>query len=386
MATSHHCAVCGTSLGDPVFSSPGPWSITSLCAVTPVPCVVHFCRSCGHLQTPPMPDIAAYYDTEYRILIDSEEEDQLYQVVDGRNVYRLDHQSETLLRKLSLPQGAAILDYGCAKGGTLRRALARRGDLQVHLFDVSEMYLPFWRGFVPEERWATYRPRESWAGRFDAVTSFFSLEHVAEPRLMMREVARLLKPGGIFYGIVPNAFTNTADFVVNDHVNHFSATSLRLLLESAGFGIVELDDQAHASAFVVVATSGAAPAATAPRADAVAAIGDEVARIADYWRGFGERVQAFEAAHAGRPAAVYGSGFYGTYLATCLRDASAVRCFVDQSPFRQGKTLFERPIVAPEAMPDGIGVVYVGLNPRRARGEIGKVPCWASRPLEYFFP
>lgn len=333
-----------------------------------------------------MADIATYYDTQYRILIDSAEEDQLYQVVDGRKIFRLDHQADTLLRKLSLPSSAAILDYGCAKGGTLKRALAKRGDLRVHLFDVSEMYLPFWRTFIDEEHWAVYQPKESWDGRFDVVTSFFSLEHVVEPRAMLGDVARMLKPGGTFYGIVPNTFANTADFVVSDHVNHFSATSLSVLLETSGFRVVDIDDRAHASAFVFVAIADGSNGMPPSRTQEVAAVGREVAGIADYWRTFAERVQAFEGAHTGRPAAVYGSGFYGTYLATCLMDAGAIRCFVDRSPFRQGKTLFDRPIIAPEDLPDVIATVYVGLNPRHARTEIGKVSCWSHRPLDCFYP
>jgi SAM-dependent methyltransferase len=385
-SVARDCAVCAHPLGGPVFTSPGSWSITSLCVVKPFPSAVYFCCVCGHLQTPPLADLASYYESEYRILIDSEEEDQLYQVVGDRQVFRLDHQAETLLRKLSLPPAAAILDYGCAKGGTLKRALAKRSDLQVHLFDVSEMYLPFWRSFVAEERWALYRPRDSWAGRFDAVTSFFSLEHVVEPRTVMAEIARLLKPGGVFYGIVPNVFTNTADFVVSDHVNHFSAASLATLLESSGFRVVEIDDQAHLSAFVFVARSGNSAVAPVARIQEVAAVGKEVAGIADYWRALAERVQAFERGHADCPAAVYGSGFYGTYLATCLQDAGAIRCFIDRSPFRQGRTLFDRPILAPESLPDDITTLYVGLNPMHARTEIGKVSCWSSRPLNCFYP
>lgn len=380
------CAVCGDALGRPVFSSPGNWSVTSLCAVTTTPSIVYFCRSCGHVQTPAMADIETYYDTEYKILIESEEEDQLYQLVDGHRIYRLDHQADTLLRKLNPPHGAAILDYGCAKGGTLKRVLARRKDLRIHLFDVSETYIPFWKSFIPQDHWSTYRPNEAWTGRFDAVTSFFALEHVAQPRQVMGEIARLLRPGGTFYGIVPNTFTNTADFVVSDHVHHYSAASLASLMEASGFRILEIDDQAHVSAFVVTALSTGTNQPRSADAAAIAATAADVARIASYWTGFSARARAFERDHAGRAAAVYGSGFYGTFLATCLADLSPIRCFIDQSPFRQGRTLLDRPIRPPEQLPPDVETVYVGLNPIRARDEIAKVAAWTSRRLEYFYP
>ncbi len=381
------CAVCGEPAGAPIYSSDGARSITSLCEIVATSTEVRFCQACGHVQTAEMPGIDAYYDTQYKILIESEEEDQLYAVENGRQVYRLDHQARTLLAKLSPPPGARLLDYGCAKGGTPRRLLAARGDLQVQLFDVSSMYLPFWRSFLAEGSWSTYRPRAEWRGTFDIVTSFFSLEHVARPRAMMTEIAALLKPGGIFYGIVPNTFANIADFVVADHVNHFSPASLALLLRSCGFTAIEIDEQAHASALVVTAAAGPATAAARPAPPGeIGQLKAEAERIAAYWRLFSSRVRGFELGHSGRQAAIYGSGFYGTFIASCLDQPQAIRCFLDQNPFRQGRSLLERPIIAPGALDEGIGVVYVGLNPKMARAEIAKVACWSGRALDYFMP
>jgi SAM-dependent methyltransferase len=381
------CVVCGGPAGEPVYASDRECSITSLCEVVPSPTVVRFCQACGHVQTTEMPGIEAYYDTQYKILIESEEEDQLYAMSNGQKVYRLDHQARTLLRKLTPSAAARILDYGSAKGGTLKRLLAERGDLRVHLFDVSAMYLPFWKAFLDEGRWATYRPPAAWRGTFDIITSFFSLEHVARPREMMAEIASLLKPGGTLYGIVPNTFTNIADFVVIDHVNHFSAASLAFLLRASGFGNIDIDEHAHTSAFVVTATAAVQQGTVAgiPRSE-IARLGSEVERIAAYWRNFSSCVREFEDGRTGRPAAIYGSGFYGTFIASCLSRPLDIRCFVDQNPFRQGRRLLDRPIIAPEALPEEIGTVYVGLNPVLARAEIAKVACWSGRRLDHFLP
>ncbi len=329
--------MCGAAAGDPIYSSGSGRSITSLCEIVATPTEVRFCTSCGHVQTAEMPGIDAYYDTQYKILIESEDEDQLYAVEDGRRIFRLDHQARTLLRKLSPRPGARLLDYGCAKGGTPKRLLAERGDLEVHLFDVSAMYLPFWRSFLADGRWATYRPRAEWRGTFDIITSFFSLEHVARPRAMMAEIAALLRPGGTFYGIVPDTFANIADFVVADHVNHFSAASLAFLLRSCGFTAIAIDPRAHASALVVTATAGPAGAAAEPAPGGeIAALAAEAGRIAAYWGSFSSRVREFERLHAGRPAAIYGSGFYGTFIAASLERPLGIRCFLDHNPFRAG--------------------------------------------------
>lgn len=42
------------------------------------------------------------------------------------------------------------------------------------------------------------------SGSFDAAVSFSVLEHIPEPRLIMREVARLLRPGGVSYHVIHN--------------------------------------------------------------------------------------------------------------------------------------------------------------------------------------
>ena len=122
------CNVCGSPLENPVYVSPQGLSITSLTEVRNGRTEVFFCTACGHLQTTPIEDLEDYYETQYRILIDSENEDQLYQVVDSRRIYRVPHQVETLLTKVDLAPRARVLDYGCAKGATARRlAEVRQG-------------------------------------------------------------------------------------------------------------------------------------------------------------------------------------------------------------------------------------------------------------------
>jgi SAM-dependent methyltransferase len=326
-----------------------------------------------------MPDLAAYYAHAYTILIDSEEEDQLYQVVGGRRVMRVEHQVRTLQAKLPLPPGARVLDFGCAKSATMKGLLAERPDLAVHLFDVSDMYVPFWERFLPPERWATHQLPEAWRGSFDAVTSFFAMEHVADPRAMARDLASLLKPGGRAYLIVPNTYVNTADFIVLDHVNHFGARSLQVVMAAAGFGDVEIDAEAHFGAWVVSATLAAPERAPEPLAL------DAARGLATYWAGIGDRVRRFEREAGGGPAAIYGSGFYGTFLATCLAAPERVACFLDQNPFRQGKRLMDRPILPPEALPRETEVVYVGLNPAVAEANIAQVAAFRDRPRRFCF-
>ena len=90
-------------------------------------------------------------------------------------------------------------------------------------------------------------PIEELDGEYDVVTVLSVLEHVNEPRGFLREVRRLLKPGGATYLIVPNVDSlatrvlheQAATFDGRNHLLYFSPRTLRDLLEREGFDVVE---------------------------------------------------------------------------------------------------------------------------------------------------
>ena len=371
------CCICDAPLAEPVYESPAPFSVTSLCQVLEGRTRAWHCKVCSHTQTASLPALERFYAEEYHILTASEEEDQLYEVRNGQKIFRTEHQVTTLLDKINLPPNAAVLDYGCGKAGTLK-ALVARAEVTPFVFDVGEQYRPFWAKFVRPEYQAVDCVPGEWAGKMDAVISFFALEHVADPRAFVAEVNQLLKTGGVFYFLVPNLFANTADLVVADHVNHFSESSVNRLLSDAGFTVREVDGSAHQSAWVVVAEKQSSGLGS-PRINSSASA---IREMAAYWRSFGDRVRAFEQQSEGE-AAIYGSGFYGTFIHANLAKPEAVTCFLDQNPHRQNQTLLGKPILAPEALPLTTQRLFVGLNPRVARDELAAV---GLPELEVFFP
>lgn len=379
------CNVCGTKLIEPIYTSTNNVSITSLCQVWPVSTTIFFCSCCGHVQTAEETNLADYYAENYKILLDSEEEDQIYEVCNGKSIYRTDHQVEAFFSLVTPPENARILDFGCAKSGTLRRIVERRSDIVPHLFDVSDMYLPFWGRFVKPENWAIFTTKNSWNSHFDLVTSFFSLEHAADAQGTVKKIASLLKPGGMLYAVVPNIFTNIADLIVVDHINHFTETSIRFVMQAAGLSILNIDSDLHTGAFVILAQNDGVKAAEKHQ-ELVPSIGPLVERMVAFWKSASGNVRAFELEQAlGKRAAIYGSGFYGTFIGTCIQNVSAIDCIIDQNPFLQGKRLFDKPVVSPDDLPPQVEVMYVGLNPVTARNTIGAVASWANSKLTFFY-
>jgi SAM-dependent methyltransferase len=382
------CNLCSNPLADKLYESGTARSLTSLCTVYDGPTQVYFCNGCGHVQSVEIDNIDEYYDSDYDILVESEEEDQIYEVLNGVNIYRTEHQVGTLLDKIELPPGTKILDYGCAKSSTMRALIGKNPGLRGYLFDVSDRYIPFWKKFLSEDRWATYAIPQTWDGQFDVVTSFFSLEHMARPQDALRQISRVLRTNGIFYGIIPNVFTNTADMIVVDHVNHFTRVSLNYLLRSNGFEVLELDGSSHRGALIFKARKEPSHpvAEDAPVPKEVREVFEEARRIAQFWKDIGTKVMDFERLiPAVERLAIYGAGFYGGFIASCLQNSERIVCIIDQNPFLHGKKRNGVLVVSPTDLPGEIDTILIGLNPRHAKKLIDDIQAFKARNLNYFF-
>ncbi len=382
------CNVCNSVLEKILYKSQSSKSLTSLCTVYEGTVLVYFCTQCGHLQSEEIENIDGYYDKDYDILISSEDEDQIYEVINGLNVYRTSHQVNTLVSKVPVYQNMKILDYGCAKSSTMRELLNLYKDVRPYLFDVSERYEPFWSKFLSRESWATFEIPISWENQFDVVTSFFSLEHMAKPQEALRNVYRVLKVGGIFYGIVPNVFTNSADMIVVDHINHFTPISLKYLMQNTGFHVIEIDEMAHKGALVFVAKKmdGSLFENSLPTLDEVMSVDKKAQKISNFWMEAGNNIRKVEKKiPANRKLAIYGAGFYGSFISAMIKTHDRVECIVDQNPFLQGKKQNGISIVSPKELPKEINTIWVGLNPSFAKKMIDDIAAFKNRNLSYYF-
>ncbi|MFK0273911.1 class I SAM-dependent methyltransferase [Ensifer sp. NPDC090286] len=372
------CRVCGTHIGAPSYEAPAP-ALTSGTTLLDVPTRVFVCGTCGHAQSDDIPDIQAFYDTEYRISLSSENHDQIFSVAaDGTITYRTDHQAALSLRLLDLPEGASILDYGAAKADTLRKMTAARKDLRPHVFEVSSDYAPAWQGWVPEAAQATYSVPEAWQGTFDAVMSHFVIEHVADPVGFLRTVRDLMRPGGIFLFSVPDVAGNPGDMAVADHLNHFSAASIEHALASAGFDVQTVDSTSFPGAFFVVARRSEAPIEKAAPSAETADAAKRARDICAFWNQAAETLKDGVERYAKRKVAIYGAGFYGSWIYCRIGKAVDVVAFLDRNENMKGATHFGIPVLSPEELPKEAEALFIGLNPLKARAAIAAQP-WLQR-------
>lgn len=147
------------------------------------------------------------------------------------------------LEALGFPPGR-LLDVGCSIGRLLDLARSRGyAVLGIELGERARRYAREHYGLpVLAERLEEARLQ---AGSFDVVTLIEVLEHLPDPRGMLREVRRILRPGGMALVGVPNAWSlgvmvlhARARTFNRNHLFHFNEETLGRLLAEEGFRVV----------------------------------------------------------------------------------------------------------------------------------------------------
>jgi len=207
------------------------------------------CRSCSliWLANPPSPEEMGYhYGADYDRAIAGAGEDP--------NHWR--GRRDTLLRYKS---GGTILDLGCSSGGFLTSLKSPAWKLYgIEMSDSVAMKAEAKCGaqvFVGDILDAPFGPSS-----FDAITCFHVFEHLYQPREVLAKVAEWLKPGGIFYTMMPNIDSAGAHIFgsywyaleLPRHLYHFSPASLGRLATAVGLEEVSLTT--HREVFIEAST------------------------------------------------------------------------------------------------------------------------------------
>jgi 2-polyprenyl-3-methyl-5-hydroxy-6-metoxy-1,4-benzoquinol methylase len=140
-----------------------------------------------------------------------------------------------------------ILDVGCATGDFLK--VARNRGWQVLGADPSAARSQVEAAGI-QLVGTNVQDVDVEEGTLDAITFWDVLEHVTDPAADLARARRLLKPGGVLALTVPDASNLLARVsgrrwfgfkTAGEHLQFFSATSLRIALQTAGVAIKALE-------------------------------------------------------------------------------------------------------------------------------------------------
>ncbi len=256
-----------------------------------------------------------------------------------------------LIRAYGL-EGKKFLEAGCGRGEFL--SVLKEFPVEVwgmeHRADLAELAaengLKVFRGFTETED--TVLP----GAPYDVFLSFNFLEHQPQPGVMLRCIRNNLTEKGMGLITVPSLeYILQYDGyyeLIHDHIAYYTFETLRNLLESCGFEVLEEEMVNRDTLSVIVRKTEEAacgkertPAAPVDVSGLIASrryIDEEVNGLVDRLRAQGKKL------------AVWGASHQGFTLTATTRLGDKVSYIIDSAPFKQGRfaPTSHLPIVAPD--------------------------------------
>lgn len=222
-----------------------------------------------------------------------------------------------ILSTLSLGDVKTVLDIGSGNGGGLR-------ELQTRFFGAV--------GYDPHSNVKDVL-KDRPMGKFDLITMFHVLEHVEDLREMLQFIKGGLTDNGRLLIQVPYALKWPFDFIIADHLWHFTMQSLKLLLQKNGFEVISINNDIIEKEITCIARGKwTAQEAIEPNYES-ANMFYAIQWLCDYERSLRRIIM---------PVAVYGAAPAAAWAASVLE--SMAEEHIDDNPKLIGTKLNGRPI------------------------------------------
>jgi 2-polyprenyl-3-methyl-5-hydroxy-6-metoxy-1,4-benzoquinol methylase len=203
-------------------------------------CVVR-CLRCGlvYLNPRPSPDrIGIYYPPNYQASM-------LNLLARGKTNF-IARLGFGMVRRRRTPssKGARLLDVGCSNGAYLAAMREKGWDVEGVEFDRAAVeYARHSRNLKVTQGDVENALSELPGNSFDVVTLWHVLEHTFDPAAALKQIHRVLKPGGTLMLEVPNFGSPLASLFkkywfpmdVPRHLYQFTPATLKMMLAKAGF-------------------------------------------------------------------------------------------------------------------------------------------------------
>lgn len=196
---------------------------------------IHRCLGCGTLYTIETAGSSAFdysnYYGEKNLEIPEFVYERLGEIVRSFEKYRRNNR---------------FLDVGCGAGTLLSVALKENWNAEG--VEVSQPSVDFLRSKGIKVFHGDLASADFEDNSFDVVTSVETLEHISAPENILKEVYRILRPGGLFWGTTPHGNGASARLLGTDwtciappeHLHLFSVKGIRKLMAEHGFRNIKI--------------------------------------------------------------------------------------------------------------------------------------------------
>lgn len=369
-------------LSTPIYTSNDSFSITSISNLINAKTEVYYDKEIAHLYTKETLNLEEYYDNEYKVDIESEDKDSLYGIINGEKIYRTQYQLDLFTKKVEIKNNMKILDYGSAKGLFLKK-LIEKISIEPYLFDITTKYKEFWLKTFNQKNCSFYNLKDEWKNSLDIVTSFYVFEHVKDPLTELKNIYQVLKEDGTVYIQVPNVYNHIADFICIDHLHHYSKISLTHLLNQSGFEVISIDDTSYEGALIIVGQKKTNIKTYNFLNEDYTFYETKAVEMSKYWQTLSSKINTFYKQNSTKKAALYGAGFYSTYILSHLPKDNNIAYAIDQNPHLHSQKFNNLDIIPIDKVSEDIQVLYVGLNPKMAKEIIKDIKQFNNMTIFY---
>jgi SAM-dependent methyltransferase len=197
------------------------------------------CKNCSFVYVTPLPD-EQFLHNHYQAYLPSSDAS----IAQWRDMMAgIFQRSLDAIEERRGHDRGALLDIGCGYGSFLE--LARQRGWDVYGLEPCAHARAFARSKSLNVDSEDLFARAYKSEMFDVVTLFYVLEHLPDPLKHLKEISRILKPGGLLLVRVPDT-TPLVKFLailgipnrlydVPSHLSDFSACTIALALEKTGF-------------------------------------------------------------------------------------------------------------------------------------------------------
>jgi SAM-dependent methyltransferase len=225
--TVHDCDACGSAsfrnLGEREYKVAGRTMdfITEFVDVC--------CENCGFVYERQRPDEAFLYDF-YR---------DAHNRYDSQIDIRVDYDTEARIEPIEkyVSKGAKILEIGASTGHFCQSLRDIGYDAEgLDPLDQEGDDADVEKGFITKDTSVNE------AEKYDAIVSYYVMEHVRDANEWIAELANFLKPGGHIFIEVPNYKTYPYNSLTFEHIFHFRPEHMALIMKKNGFDVLDGQD------------------------------------------------------------------------------------------------------------------------------------------------